>query len=72
MPTLLRCPECNALLRIHDAHLGKAVKCPKCERVIQTLKLECLLKFLIFGQRHLDPFGSVGALAIEVKSEETG
>lgn len=36
MPTLLRCPDCNALLRIHDAHLGKAVKCPKCERVILT------------------------------------
>lgn len=36
MPTLLRCPDCNALLRIHDAHLGKAVKCPKCELVIQT------------------------------------
>ena len=26
----------------------------RCERVIQTLKLECLRKFLIFGQRHLD------------------
>jgi len=26
----------------------------RCERVIQTLKLECLRKLLIFGQRHLD------------------
>ena len=26
----------------------------RCERVIQTIKLECLRKFLIFGQRHLD------------------
>jgi putative transposase len=24
------------------------------ERVIQTIKLECLAKFIIFGQRHLD------------------
>jgi len=26
----------------------------RCERVIQTIKLECLRKFLIFSQRHLD------------------
>jgi putative transposase len=26
----------------------------RCERVIQTLKLECLAKFIIFGKRHLD------------------
>lgn len=26
----------------------------RCERFIQTIKLECLAKFVIFGQRHLD------------------
>jgi putative transposase len=26
----------------------------RCERVIQTLKLECLAKFIIFGKKHLD------------------
>ena len=26
----------------------------RCERVIQTIKLECLSKFVIFGKRHLD------------------
>lgn len=26
----------------------------RCERFIQTIKLECLAKFVIFGTRHLD------------------
>lgn len=26
----------------------------RCERFIETIKLECLAKFIIFGQRHLD------------------
>lgn len=26
----------------------------RCERVIQTIKHECLAKFVIFGKRHLD------------------
>jgi len=26
----------------------------RCERVIQTIKLECLSRFVIFGKRHLD------------------
>lgn len=26
----------------------------RCERMIQTLKLECPAKFIIFGKRHLD------------------
>lgn len=26
----------------------------RCERFIQTIKLECLSKFIIFGQRHLE------------------
>lgn len=26
----------------------------RCERIIQTIKLECLAKFIIFGKRHLD------------------
>ena len=26
----------------------------KCERVVQTIKYEALLKFIIFGKRHLD------------------
>ncbi len=26
----------------------------RCERFIGTIKLECLVKFIIFGKRHLD------------------
>jgi putative transposase len=26
----------------------------RCERFIQTIKLECLAKFIIFGKQHLD------------------
>ena len=26
----------------------------KCERLIETIKLECLQKFIVFGKRHLD------------------
>ncbi|WP_197441473.1 integrase core domain-containing protein [Thalassoglobus neptunius] len=26
----------------------------RCERFIETIKLECLAKFVIFGKRHLD------------------
>ena len=26
----------------------------RCERIIETIKLECLAKFVIFGKRHLD------------------
>lgn len=26
----------------------------RCERFIETIKLECLQKFIIFGKRHLD------------------
>ncbi len=26
----------------------------RCERFIQTIKLECLAKFIIFGRKHLD------------------
>ena len=26
----------------------------KCERLIETIKLECLRKFIVFGKRHLD------------------
>lgn len=26
----------------------------RCERVIETIKLECLAKFIVFGKRHLD------------------
>ncbi len=26
----------------------------RCERIIQTIKLECLAKFIVFGKRHLD------------------
>ena len=26
----------------------------RCERVIETIKLKCLVKFIIFGKRHLD------------------
>ena len=52
----------------------------RCERFIETIKLECLHKFIIFGKRHLDylvieftdyynhhrsPFGSVGGASQE-------
>lgn len=30
MPEQVRCPECNATLRVPDTLLGKNVKCPKC------------------------------------------
>ena len=26
----------------------------RCERFIETIKLECLRKFIVFGKRHLD------------------
>ncbi len=26
----------------------------RCERVIETIKLECLAKFIVFGKRHMD------------------
>ncbi|WP_437222407.1 integrase core domain-containing protein [Planctomicrobium sp. SH661] len=26
----------------------------RCERFIETIKLECLSKFIVFGKRHLD------------------
>lgn len=31
MPEQVRCPECNAPLRVPDNLLGKNVKCPKCQ-----------------------------------------
>ena len=30
----------------------------RCERVIETIKLECLAQFIIFGKRHLDYLSS--------------
>jgi predicted Zn finger-like uncharacterized protein len=31
MPEQIRCPECDATLRVPDNLLGKSVKCPKCQ-----------------------------------------
>lgn len=31
MPEQVRCPSCNAALRVPDSLLGKNVKCPKCQ-----------------------------------------
>jgi predicted Zn finger-like uncharacterized protein len=31
MPEQIRCPSCNATLRVPDTLLGKNVKCPKCQ-----------------------------------------
>src|SRR5581483_5743396 len=31
MPEQIRCPECDATLRVPDNLIGKAVKCPKCQ-----------------------------------------
>jgi predicted Zn finger-like uncharacterized protein len=32
MPEQVRCPSCNAALRVPDSLLGKNVKCPKCQK----------------------------------------
>src|SRR5690349_12814703 len=32
MPILVTCPGCNRSLRVADALLGQAVKCPECSR----------------------------------------
>jgi predicted Zn finger-like uncharacterized protein len=39
MPEQIRCPECNATLRVPDSLLGKAVKCPKCQTMF-TAEME--------------------------------
>jgi predicted Zn finger-like uncharacterized protein len=39
MPEQIRCPECNATLRVPDTLLGKSVKCPKCQKTF-TAELE--------------------------------
>lgn len=32
MPEQIRCPSCNAALRVPESLLGKNVKCPKCQK----------------------------------------
>jgi predicted Zn finger-like uncharacterized protein len=39
MPEQIRCPECNATLRVPENLLGKKVKCPKCQ-VTFTAEME--------------------------------
>jgi predicted Zn finger-like uncharacterized protein len=39
MPEQIRCPECDATLRVPDSLVGKAVKCPKCQTTF-TAELE--------------------------------
>lgn len=36
MPEQIRCPECNATLRVPDELLGQNVKCPKCATTFVT------------------------------------
>ena len=53
------CTKFVATLHNRGVRASKLPKCSpnlngRCERVIQTIKLECLAKFIIFGKRHLD------------------
>lgn len=41
MPEQVRCPECNAALRVPEKLLGKNVKCPKCQTTF-TAEMEGL------------------------------
>ena len=44
----------NAGLRTNLLPKGFANLNGRCERVIETIKLECLGKFIVFGKRYLD------------------
>jgi predicted Zn finger-like uncharacterized protein len=33
MPTAIHCPHCRRMLKLHDADVGKTVRCPSCAQV---------------------------------------
>jgi predicted nucleic-acid-binding Zn-ribbon protein len=54
---ILRCPHCQFLKEVADAHLGKVVPCPKCEKsakVVDTIKLvgTAVTQFLELKKNH--------------------
>jgi predicted Zn finger-like uncharacterized protein len=55
MPEQIRCPSCNAALRVPDNLLGKNVKCPKCQKTFTACILamipcvNCCILGLPFG-----------------------
>lgn len=57
-PMVLAVPPGAQSETLHsDRHnQGQSTACSngRCERVVQTLRRECLSKFIIFGKRHLD------------------
>jgi putative transposase len=44
----------DAGLRTNPLPKGSPNLNGRCERVIETIKLECLAKFIVFGKRHMD------------------
>ena len=44
----------NAGMKTNPLPKGSPNLNGRCERFIETIKLECLAKFIIFGKRHLD------------------
>ena len=44
----------NAGLKTNPLPKGSPNLNGRCERVIETIKLECLAKFIVFGKRHMD------------------
>jgi len=44
----------NADMKTNPLPIGSPNLNGRCERVIETIKLECLNKFIVFGRRHLD------------------
>jgi predicted Zn finger-like uncharacterized protein len=40
MSITVSCPECGTNLKVADEHLGKAIRCGKCQQVIETYKTE--------------------------------
>jgi hypothetical protein len=55
---MLRPVECRGSRRpqipLHSPCAGSPNLNGRCERFIETIKLECLAKFIIFGRRHFD------------------
>ena len=33
MPTVVHCPHCRRMLKLHDADMGKTVRCPSCNQI---------------------------------------
>ncbi len=57
--SISRCLANPYFIRVWTSHTFIAPKGSpnlngRCERVIETIKLECLAKFIVFGKRHMD------------------